>query len=47
MQGFNGIAIKDEDSEEIRRASRIAEMMASFNRVFEEHGRLFHPQVAK
>jgi len=47
MRGFDGIAIKDEGSEEVRRALRIAETVANNNRVFEEHGRSFRPRVAK
>ncbi|PUU74713.1 hypothetical protein B9Z19DRAFT_1132719 [Tuber borchii] len=46
-QGFDGIVIKDKGREEVRTASRIAEMVANINRVFEEHGRTFRPQVAK
>ncbi|PWW77960.1 hypothetical protein C7212DRAFT_362392 [Tuber magnatum] len=47
MRGFDGIVIKDEGREEVRRALRIAEMVANINRVFEEHGRSFRPRVAK
>jgi len=47
MRGFDGIAIKDEGREEVRRALRIAEMVANIDRVFEKHGRSFHPRVAK
>ncbi|PUU76836.1 hypothetical protein B9Z19DRAFT_1129141 [Tuber borchii] len=46
-QSFDGIVIKDEGREEVRRASRIAEMVANINRVFEEHWRSFRPRVAK
>jgi len=47
MRGFDGIAIKDEGREEVRRALRIADMVANIDRVFEEHGRSLRPQVAK
>ena len=47
MWGFDGIAIKDEEREEVPRALRIAEMVANIDRVFEEHRRLFRPRVAK
>ncbi|PUU72603.1 hypothetical protein B9Z19DRAFT_1137153 [Tuber borchii] len=46
-QGFDGIVIKDEGREEVRRASRIAEMVANIDRVFAEHGRSFRPRVAR
>ena len=45
--GFDGIAIKDEGREEVRRAGRIAEMVANIDRVFEEHGRSLRPRVVK
>jgi len=47
MRGFDGIAIKDEEREEVQRALRIAEMVANIDRVFEEHGRSFRHRVAK
>ncbi|PUU72195.1 hypothetical protein B9Z19DRAFT_1138786 [Tuber borchii] len=46
-RGFARIVINDEGREEVRRASRIAEMVANIDRVFEEHGRSFGPWVAK
>ena len=47
MRGFDGIAIMDEGREEVRRAGRIAEMVANIDRVFEEHGRSLRPRVVK
>jgi len=47
IQGFDGIAIKDEGREELRRAVRVAEMVANLDRVLEEHGRSLRPRVAK
>ena len=47
MWGFDGIAIKNEGTEQVRRTGRIAEMVVNIDRVFEEHGRSLHPRVVK
>jgi len=47
MWGYDGIAIKDEGQEEVRRAGRIAEMVANIDKGSEEHGRSLRRRVVK
>ena len=47
LRGYDGIVVKDEEKEEARRATRVAEMVANIDRVLEQHGRSLRPRVAK